>query len=66
MWMRCPAKPCGGRSKKNALKPHQRKMWCIPDKPSAAFAFHMEDVLDVDHHPHDPKRPVVCVDEAFN
>ena len=25
----------------------------------------MEDVLDVYHRPHDPKRPVVCVDETF-
>jgi hypothetical protein len=24
----------------------------------------MEDVLDVYHRPHDPKRPMVCVDEA--
>ncbi len=25
----------------------------------------MEDVLEVYHRPHDPKRPVVCVDETF-
>lgn len=25
----------------------------------------MEDVLGVYHRPHDPKRPVVCVDESF-
>jgi DDE superfamily endonuclease len=25
----------------------------------------MEDVLEVYHHPYDPKRPVVCVDETF-
>ena len=40
-------------------------MWCIPDKPSAEFVYHMEDVLDVYHRPYDPKRPVVCVDETF-
>lgn len=40
-------------------------MWCIPDKPSAEFVCHMEDVLDVYHRPYDPKRPVVCVDETF-
>ncbi len=40
-------------------------MWCIPDKPSAEFVFHLEDVLDVYHRPYDPKRPVVCVDETF-
>ena len=40
-------------------------MWCIPEKPSAEFVYHMEDVLEVYHRPHDPKRPVVCVDETF-
>jgi DDE superfamily endonuclease len=40
-------------------------MWCIPDKPSAEFVCHMEDVLDVYHRAYDPKRPVVCVDETF-
>ena len=40
-------------------------MWCIPDKPSAEFVYHMEDVLEVYHRPYDPKRPVVCVDETF-
>ena len=40
-------------------------MWCIPDKPSAEFVYHMEDVLAVYHRPYDPKRPVVCVDETF-
>jgi len=40
-------------------------MWCIPDKPSAEFVFHMEDVLEVYHRPSDPRRPVVCVDETF-
>ncbi|HZI75793.1 MAG TPA: IS630 family transposase [Gemmatimonadales bacterium] len=51
--------------KKNALKPHQRRMWCIPEKPSAEFVYCMEDVLEVYHRPYDPKRPVVCVDETF-
>jgi len=40
-------------------------MGCIPDKPSAEFVFHREDGLEVYHRPHDPKRPVVCVDETF-
>jgi hypothetical protein len=40
-------------------------MWCIPDKPSAEFVYHLEDVLEVYHRPLDPKRPVVCVDETF-
>jgi hypothetical protein len=65
MWTRSRTRPCARRSKKNALKPHRRRMWCIPEKPSAEFVFHMEDVLEVYHRPYDPKRPVVCVDETF-
>ena len=40
-------------------------MWCIPEKRSAEFVFHMEDVLEVYHRPYDPTRPVVCLDETF-
>jgi hypothetical protein len=40
-------------------------MWCIPPKQSAEFVYHMEDVLEVYTRPHDPKRPVVCMDETF-
>src|SRR4051812_16415352 len=65
MWTRSPTRPCARPLKKNALQPHRRKMWCIPDKPSAEFVFHLEDVLAVYHRPYDPKRPVVCVDETF-
>src|SRR5215218_10719249 len=64
MSTRSPTRPCARRLKKNALQPHRRKMWCIPDKPSAEFVYHMEDVLEVYHRPYDPKRPVVCVDET--
>src|SRR4051795_2354851 len=64
MLTRSPTRPCARRSKKNALHPHRRRMWCIPEKPSAEFVFHLEDVLEVYHRPHDPKRPVVCVDET--
>ena len=39
-------------------------MWCIPPQHSAAFVFHREDVLEVYHRPHDPRRPVVCLDEC--
>src|ERR687883_1799028 len=39
-------------------------MWCIPPKGSAEFVFHMEDVLAVYHRPHNPQRPVVCLDEC--
>ena len=40
-------------------------MWCIPPKASAEFVYHMEDVLDIYHRPHNPNRPVVCMDETF-
>jgi DDE superfamily endonuclease len=40
-------------------------MWCIPPARSAEFVYHMEDVLEVYHRPHDPKRPVVRMDETF-
>src|SRR5918998_2582529 len=66
-WRSCPngaTRRCARRSKKNALKPHRRRMWCIPPKHSAEFVSHMEDVLAVYHRPHDPQRPVVCLDEC--
>ena len=57
--------PRGGppAAEKNALKPWQKKEWCIP-KVSAEFVAHMEDVLDLYAEPYDPKRPVVCFDET--
>jgi hypothetical protein len=36
----------------------------IPPKANAAFVAAMEDVLEVYHRPHDPARPVVCLDEG--
>ena len=51
------------RLKKNALKPWQKKEWCIP-KVSAEFVAHMEEVLDLYEEPYDPRRPVVCFDET--
>jgi hypothetical protein len=36
----------------------------IPPDANAAFVAAMEDVLEVYHRPHDPDRPVVCVDET--
>ena len=51
------------RLKKNALKPWQKKEWCIP-KVSADFVAHMEEVLDLYEEPYDPRRPVVCFDET--
>ena len=50
-------------AQKNALKPWQKKEWCIP-KVSAEFVANMEDVLDLYAEPYDPQRPVVCFDET--
>ena len=36
----------------------------IPPKQSGAFVAAMEDVLEVYHRPHDPDRPLVCLDET--
>jgi len=47
------------------LKPHRRRMWCIPPKASAEFVAQMEDVLEVYHRPYNARRPVVCMDETF-
>jgi hypothetical protein len=49
--------------KKNEIKPWRIKSWCI-GKPSGTYVAKMEDVLDVYQRPYDPKRPVVCLDEA--
>jgi hypothetical protein len=36
----------------------------IPPKANAAFVAAMEDTLEVYHRPHDPDRPLVCLDET--
>ncbi|HKM70594.1 MAG TPA: IS630 family transposase, partial [Stellaceae bacterium] len=41
-----------------------KQQFVIPPDASAAFVAAMEDVLEVYHRPHDPDRPVVCVDET--
>ena len=38
------------------------KSWCV-GTPSARYVAKMEDVLSVYERPHDPRRPVVCLDE---
>lgn len=38
-------------------------MWCVPPDQDAAFVAAMEQVLQVYARPHDPCRPVVCMDE---
>ncbi|MCL4517055.1 MAG: IS630 family transposase [Firmicutes bacterium] len=49
--------------KKNELKPHLRKCWCIPPKQNAAFVAGMEDILDLYQQPFDESSPVICMDE---
>ena len=51
-------------SKKNELKPHLNKYWCIPSGANAEFVARMEDVLKVYQRPFDESRPLVCLDEA--
>lgn len=45
------------------MRPHRSDYWCLPSRADADFVAHMEDVLDVYERPHDPERPVVCMDE---
>jgi len=40
--------------------------WCIPSKAEAAFAYNMEDGLEVYKRPYDPKRSLNCLDEMPN
>ena len=49
---------------KNILKPHLKQQWVIAPEASAAFVANMEDVLEVYQRPHDPMRPLVCLDET--
>ena len=51
-------------SKKNVLKPHLNKYWCIPPERNAEFVAAMEDVLDVYLRPKNDLYPLVCLDEA--
>jgi hypothetical protein len=39
-------------------------MWVMPSHNDATFVAAMEDVLEVYCRPHDPGRPIVCLDEA--
>ena len=36
----------------------------IPPDANAAFVAAMEDMLETDQKPHDPDRPLVCLDET--
>jgi hypothetical protein len=46
------------------LKPWLKECWCIPPEANAEFVAAMEDVLEVYVRPRDPRRPLVCMDEA--
>ena len=46
------------------MKPHLNEYYVIPPKANAAFVAAMEDVLEVYTRPHDPARPLVCLDET--
>jgi transposase len=50
--------------RKNRLKPWLTKRWCIPPEQSGAFVWRMEDILEVYTRPYDPRRPLICLDEA--
>lgn len=52
------------RLKDKAIKPWQKKMWCLPAL-DAEFIAQMEHVLDLYAEPANEKRPVVNFDEAM-
>src|SRR5439155_24105939 len=63
-WTPSPMRACAGCLKKTRLKPWLKAQWVIPPEANAEFVYHMEDVLEVYQRPEDPKRPLVCMDEA--
>jgi len=52
----------GTGAKKNELKPHLRRTWCIGTLDSR-FLARMEQILELYALPYDPLYPVVCFDE---
>ncbi|NJN22095.1 MAG: IS630 family transposase [Leptolyngbya sp. RL_3_1] len=49
-------------SKKNELKPHLKKTWCI-SRLNSRFMAQMEQILWLYAQPYDPDYPVICFDE---
>ena len=45
------------------MKPHLIQHWCIPPKQDAQYVARMEDIVDLYALPHDPRVPLVCMDE---
>lgn len=44
------------------LKPWREKMWCVPELDEQ-YIERMEALLDLYEKPHDPRHPVLCLDE---
>jgi hypothetical protein len=40
------------------------KTWCVPPDADGEYVWRMEDVIQTYMRPYDPRRPVVCFDEA--
>lgn len=51
------------RLKKNGMTKRMVEYWVIPPEADAEFVANMEEVLEVYERPHDPNRPVLCMDE---
>lgn len=61
--MRTPFSQRSGRGvKKNELKPHLKRTWCLGTLDSR-FLARMEQLLELYALPYDPRYPVVCFDE---
>ncbi|MBD0293737.1 MAG: IS630 family transposase [Flavisolibacter sp.] len=56
------AQPCRRDFKKNEVKPHLKRTWCIGEM-NAAFIAKMEKLLWLYCLPYDEQYPVVCFDE---
>lgn len=52
----------GNILKKNELKPHLKKQWCI-GKITSEFLWQMEDILNIYEKPYNKEYPVICFDE---
>ncbi len=46
------------------MQPHRKQQSVIPPDANAAFVAAVEDILEVYQRPHDPEKPLVCIDET--
>ncbi|MFN7541978.1 MAG: IS630 family transposase [Acidobacteriota bacterium] len=44
------------------LKPWREKLWCVPEL-NEEYVSRMEDLLELYERPHNPRQPVLCLDE---